>query len=90
MKRVMMFLICLSTPASAQIVDTGPPQIFTPEGKYLGDMDGNQYNRNSINNEYGPYGNPYGNTVKNPYSKYGSEYSPQSPNFEYGRGNRRK
>ena len=70
-------------------VDGGPPMVFAPDGKYLGDLDGNPYNRNSISNPYGKYGTPYGNTVTNPYGKYGAPESPYSPNFEYGRGNRR-
>ena len=86
MKKIALVLSLLITPVSAQ---EGPPQIFAPDGKYLGDLDGNPYNSNSVNNPYGRYGNPYGrDNVTNPYGKYGSEYSPYSPNFQYGRGNR--
>ncbi len=86
MRKLALLLLLFTTPVQAQTYG-GPPSIYAPDGKYLGDLDGNPYNRNSVNNPYGPYGNPYGNTVTNPYGKYGSPYSPYSPNFEYGRGN---
>ncbi len=86
MKKIALLALLLSSAAQAQ-TDGGPPNIIAPDGTYLGQLDGNQYNRDSVNNPYGRYGNPYGNTVTNPYGRYGSPYSPSSPNFEYGRGN---
>ena len=42
-------------------------------GDYLGNTNSNPYDSNSVNNPYGRYGNPYGNTVANPYSQHGRD-----------------
>lgn len=51
---------------------------------FLGNIDTNRYDRNSIANQYGPYGSRYSNTsILNPYSPYGStygQYSIRNPN----------
>jgi hypothetical protein len=45
------------------------PQIYE-NGQYRGNINNNSYDQNSINNIYGPYGNPYsGKSVNNPYRK---------------------
>lgn len=54
------------------------PQIYSAGGKYLGNLNTNQYNPNSVANPYGQYGNPYGNTINNQFGTYGNPYSPQS------------
>lgn len=47
---------------------------------YLGCLNCNQYDSNSIWNEYGTYGNKYGaNSIWNEYGTYGNPYSPVSP-----------
>lgn len=47
---------------------------------YLGCLNCNDYDVNSIWNEYGTYGNSYAlNSIWNEYGTYGSEYSSYSP-----------
>lgn len=54
------------------------------DGQYLGKITDNKYDRDSILNEYGPYGSPYSATsIFNPYSPYGSEYGAYSINNPY-------
>lgn len=63
------------------------PGIYSRQGKYLGNLNNNQYDPNSIANPYGKYGNPYNSdSINNPYGKYGSPYSPDSVNNPYGQG----
>ena len=51
---------------------------------YLGCLNCNQYDSNSIWNEYGTYGNQYNtNSIWNEYGTFGSEYSSFSPWNEY-------
>jgi hypothetical protein len=51
---------------------------------YLGNLNTNQYDLNSINNANGPYGSPYSLTsINNPHSKYGSPYSNASATNPY-------
>jgi hypothetical protein len=51
---------------------------------YLGCLNCNSYDSNSIWNEYGDYGSPYDNrSIWNEYGTYGSEYNSDSPWNEY-------
>lgn len=52
---------------------------------YLGCLNCNDYDANSIWNEYGKYGNSYSSySIWNEYGIYGNEYSPYCPWNEYG------
>jgi len=63
------------------------PRIYSADGKYLGTMNANQYDPESVSNPYGQYGNPYSaDSINNPYGRYGSPYSPDSVNNPYGTG----
>ena len=63
------------------------PIIVTPDGKYLGNLNSNRYDPNSVANPYGRYGNPYSpDSVNNPYGQYGSRYSPDSARNPYTLG----
>lgn len=57
--------------------------LIADDGQFLGNISDNQYDRESILNQYGPYGSQYSPTsIFNPYSKYGSpygQYSIQNP-----------
>ena len=61
------------------------PEIYDPTtGKYLGNLNSNQYDPDSVNNSYGRYGNRYSpESINNEYGQYGSKYSPDSPNNPY-------
>lgn len=79
-KRLPPFLV-------AGIILAASPQIYAPDGTYLGNLNSNQYDPNSVSNPYGPYGSPYGvYSTKNPYGEYGSPYSAESPNNPYSTG----
>jgi hypothetical protein len=61
------------------------PRIYAPDGKYLGNLNSNQYDPNSVANPYGRYGSPYSpDSINNPYGQYGNPYSPNSVNNPYG------
>ncbi|CAD5267978.1 MULTISPECIES: hypothetical protein [Halomonadaceae] len=54
------------------------------DGQLLGKLNANQYNQESILNQYGPFGSQYSNTsIFNKYSPYGSEYGAYSINNPY-------
>jgi hypothetical protein len=60
------------------------PQIYAPNGQYLGNLNSNRYDPNSVANPYGQYGSPYSpNSINNPYGQYGSPYSPNSVRNPY-------
>ena len=48
--------------------------------EYLGCLNCNNYDKSSIWNEYGTYGNEYSSkSIWNEYSTYGNEYNANSP-----------
>jgi len=54
------------------------------DGQYLGNLNNNRFDPNSIANPYGRYGSPYSpDSVTNPYGRYGSPYSPESATNPY-------
>ena len=77
-----LFFVLSVGAAAAQA--GGPPQIYSPNGKYLGNLSSNPYDPNSVSNPYGTYGSPYSpNSIRNPYGQYGSPYSNTSPTNPY-------
>ncbi|MGB4704887.1 MAG: hypothetical protein WBI18_07440 [Candidatus Saccharicenans sp.] len=60
------------------------PFLIAEDGKYLGRLNSNPYDPESVSNPYGRYGSPYSpESINNPYGKYGSPYSPYSVNNPY-------
>ena len=56
---------------------------FTTHAEYLGDLSANEYDPNSIANQYGA-GNPYSsNSITNQFGIYGNPYSNQSATNPY-------
>ncbi len=81
--RMLLFLsvLALST-ANAE-----SPKVYSNGGKYLGNLNSNKYDPDSVANPYGQYGSQYSpDSINNPYGRYGSPYSPDSPNNPYGKG----
>jgi len=63
---------------------TGGPKLYGNDGQFLGNLNSNQYDPNSVSNPYGQYGSKYSSTsINNQYSQYGSPYSSQSANNKY-------
>lgn len=83
--------IAASTAASAQNRNpygnsSNSPGLYAPNGHFLGNVNSNRYDPNSIANPYGHYGSKYSpDSVNNPYGQYGSPYSPQSVHNPYAR-----
>jgi hypothetical protein len=76
---IALFISIMFNIAPAEAVG-----LYARDGTYLGEMNANPYDANSISNPYGKYGSPYSPTsIKNPYSKYGSPYSTESVNNPY-------
>ena len=82
---IITLLICISTTASASqdcSIIAGA-KIIANDGKYLGKV-ANEYDTDSILNEYGTYGSAYSvDSIWNEYGIYGSEYSSNSSFNEY-------
>jgi len=58
--------------------------IVSPRGQYLGKLNDNKYDPESVANPYGAYGSRYSpNSINNPYGTYGSRYSPESATNPY-------
>lgn len=57
------------------------PEIYSSDGKYLGNLSANVLDPNSVNNPIGRYGSPLSSdSINNPIGRYGSPLSNQSVN----------
>lgn len=58
--------------------------LIAQDDQFLGNINSNRLDRDSITNQYGPYGSPYSATcIFNSYSQYGSRYGQFSLNNPY-------
>ncbi len=83
MRRIFLLFVCvfLGNIAFAQ---NGLVLVDPSSGKYLGNLNSNPYDPNSVSNPYGRYGSTYSSdSINNPYGKYGSPYSNSSPTNPY-------
>lgn len=86
MNRTIIAAIALvaATPALAQYDyrnGSNSPKLIAPDGTYLGNLNNNRLDPNSINNPLGQYGNRFSpNSVNNQFSPYGNRFSPQYSN----------
>ena len=72
----------------AKSTTSGSPALYDKSGNYLGNVNKNPYDPNSISNPYGTYGSPYSpKSVNNPYGTYGSPYSSEGVANPYGSTN---
>jgi hypothetical protein len=81
MKKILAInFLFFSTEAYA-----GPPILVDPQsGKYLGNLNANPYDQNSVSNPFGKFGSPYSqDSINNPVGVYGSPYSNKSINNPY-------
>ncbi len=84
---MMKKLVFLAFILSANTVFATPILVDPNNGKYLGNLNSNPYDPNSVSNPYGRYGSKYSpDSVNNPYGQYGSPYSPNSANNPYTTG----
>jgi hypothetical protein len=69
---------------TSELSHASPPILVDPlTGRYLGNLNRNTLDPNSIYNELGRYGSPLSpDSVNNELGKYGSPLSPHSPNNE--------
>jgi hypothetical protein len=59
-------------------------RIYGADGTYLGRLNANRYDPESVSNPYGAYGSTYSPTsINNPYGAYGSAYSNTSARNPY-------
>jgi hypothetical protein len=65
---------------------TNGGKLYAQDGTYLGRLNANQYDPESVANPHGRYGSEYSSTsINNRYSRYGSPYSNQSARNPYTR-----
>jgi hypothetical protein len=60
------------------------PKIYSQDGKYLGNLSANQFDPDSVNNEFGRYGSEFSpDSINNEFGRYGSEFSNESARNPY-------
>ena len=81
MKKIYLVFVFLISFSSSCF---GYERLYANDGTYLGTNNPNQYDSQSVFNQYGKYGSQYSsNSINNPYSQYGSQYSNNSVNNQY-------
>jgi hypothetical protein len=81
--------LAITTPAFAQGLNpfgnySNSPHIYAPNGTYLGNLNGNPMDPNSIANPMGPHGSAMmPNSINNPFT-YGSPYGYAPPASPFG------
>jgi hypothetical protein len=54
--------------------------LIAADGTYLGRVSSNAFDRDSIVNDFGPYGSKFASTsIRNDFGKYGGQFSSLSP-----------
>ena len=77
----VLFVVCI---VSVFAVSFSELRIVAANGTFLGTMNENAYDTNSIYNTYGTFGSKYAsNSIFNQYGNYGSDYSDMSPFNQY-------
>ena len=80
----MRILLLSITIILAPVAATACEDTVSSQGTYLGKLNDNPYDPDSVSNLYGRYGSPYSpDSINNPYGKYGSPYSNTSVNNPY-------
>jgi hypothetical protein len=71
---VVLVLVSLAVVVHAQ-----SPIIVGPNGPYLGNLNTNRFDPNSVANSFGRYGSPFSaDSINNPFGRYGSPFSAES------------
>lgn len=79
-KKFLVLGFWLGSLVSLYAISLNSLVIIASDGTFLGSLNENKYDSNSIYNEYGKYGSPYNTTsIFNQYGLYGSDYSDKSP-----------
>ena len=62
------------------------PQLYNSQGQFMGNLNSNQFDPNSVANPFGKYGNQFSPTsINNPFGA-GNPFSPDSPTNPFGKG----
>lgn len=57
--------------------DSNSVKLYSPGGEYMGNLNDNQFDPNSVSNPFGRYGSKYSSdSINNPYGKHNSYYLP--------------
>jgi hypothetical protein len=82
--RNLLILAALTLGLATSALAQNSPYIVSPDGQFLGNLNNNPYDRNTVANPYGRYGSPYSrDSINNPYGEYGSPYSRNSARNPY-------
>ena len=85
MKKLLLIAAAMTPLAFATVPAMAQsPMIFAPNGQYLGNLNNNQLDPNSVSNPLGRYGNPLSpDSINNPLGQYGNPLSPNSVRNPY-------
>lgn len=74
----MLLILLILNIANAEV------KMYANDGTFLGNVNNNVYDPDSISNPYGKYGNLLSpDSIKNQYNEYSNPFSPDSINNPY-------
>jgi hypothetical protein len=80
-------LILAFTAALAASALAGSPILVGPQGQYLGRLNSNRFDPDSVANPFGPYGSRFSpDSINNPFGRWGSRFSPDGVRNPFGTG----
>lgn len=74
-------ILALTLALASTVALAQSPQLYSQDGKYLGNLSNNQLDPNSTSNQFGRYGSQFSpDSINNQFGKYGSQFSNESAN----------
>jgi hypothetical protein len=76
---ILALTLALALASTAALAQS--PQLYSQDGKYLGNLSNNKFDPNSTSNQFGRYGSQFSpDSINNQFGRYGSQFSNESPN----------
>ena len=85
--RIATFVFAVGLGATFAGAQGSPYLVDRESGKFLGYLNSNPFDPDSVSNPYGRYGSVYSpDSINNPYGRYGSPYGRESARNPFGFG----
>lgn len=89
MGELAAFLVAgiLATVMGVTLAKSQGVQLYGSDGTYLGNLNSNQYDPNSVANPFGPYGSQFSDrSINNQFGRWGSQFSPDGVRNQFSVG----
>jgi len=82
--KTLLAVLVLATPL---VAFAGSPYLVSPQGQYLGNLNSNRFDPNSVANQFGRYGSRFSpDSINNEFGRWGSRFSPDGVRNPFATG----